>query len=635
MKFMPIRNAGINLASPGGPMLKRFTIALVLSFVLATTAVAQVVMPGAQPNPDFPAPTGPGNPQDIPSVLAACNASVQHDQNGYPVRQLVRDCMYSKGYSVIYQNNCYQNFIPNQGWHNNTPKEVADCLSPPDNVPNNSYTFFPTGWQQRVPPVAFDPAAPGPKLLMLAKKLADNGQLDNLDSVAGILNLTLALDTHSESGPVSCAAVPPGDSGYNISDSYAITGNGWFHALPSGKTLLVNPERNDWMPRSPGPGPTSPHYVPLGAPVFSYQVGSGMSCPTPSPRDGVGAGVAFNNIPAYACISDALVRTIFPPGPADELGRTIDGPGPDFAYFHKDTRVFFSLTWPGREKSDPPNQPNCLLSISMGGHYPFGPLHKSDFNGKYPMPAKIAVPPKAANARMPSTTPGTYLLERVKALADNAQITDPVAASGTLHLPFVLNRYDVDETVSCAEFPGGWHRISENYDMANGGWFRALPTGKRLLFTSPVYDKDFYKIIGHTTFPLDNPNFGYGTDVQAHCTPPSERIDFGITFANIPAYACISPQQIKVVFPGMHVPTGAEASGLRPDFSYISAHSWVQFFMATNPAAVLTAPRLAPHQPNCLTLIQIYALLDLAEQKREYAQMTAAPPQAPPPPPRN
>lgn len=32
-------------------MLKRLTIALALFIVLATTAVAQVVMPGSQPNP--------------------------------------------------------------------------------------------------------------------------------------------------------------------------------------------------------------------------------------------------------------------------------------------------------------------------------------------------------------------------------------------------------------------------------------------------------------------------------------------------------------------------------------------------------------------------------------------------------
>jgi hypothetical protein len=249
------------------------------------------------------------------------------------------------------------------------------------------------------------------------------------------------------------------------------------------------------------------------------------------------------------------------------------------------------------------------------------------------MPAKIAVPPKAENARSPLTSPGDYLLERVKALADNAQIADPATASAILHLPFVLNRYNVDETTSCTEFPSGWNNISENYDMADGGWFHALPTGKRLLFTSPVHDKNFNKIIGHTTFPLDNPSFSYGPSVQSSCTPASERIDFGITFANIPPYACISPQQIKAVFPEMHVPAGAEAFGLKPDYSYVSTHSWVQFFMATNPAAVLTAPTLAPHQPNCLTQIQLYALLDLAEQKREYAKMNAAKPPALPPPP--
>lgn len=542
--------------------------------------------------------------------------------------QFVQGCMGSKGYSVLHGTDSCYSIPPIDGIGRKYPTREA-CLRSDNAYLPTGATYFPTPWQNTVPPVAYDSTAPGPKLLLLAKKLADSGQTGDPSAVAAILQLPLILSERDESGPVSCAAAP--DQVETTSDSYAAKERSWFRALPSGTNLRVNPDRNDWIPF--GGGPVTPQYVSLGNPVFSYTISSSKSCGGASPRDGIDAEIVFNNIPAYACISDQLARTIFPPGPLNELGRTIDGPGPDLAYFVKDTRVMFDLTWPAGERPDPAGQPDCLQTIAIGTHYALGTLNEAAFTGKHPMPNNVPVPPNAPNARRPGTTPGAYLLERVKALADSANITDPVAASAILHMPFVLANY-TDNAASCAAFPDSKSLVSDGYVTTKESWFRAMPTGTRLLFVSPVYAKDYTTVIGHTTFPLDPPSFGYGTDAHESCTPsPGDNIDFGISFANIPSYACISAQQIKANFPGLHVPTGAEVVGMRPDFTYISAHSWVQFFMAANPWAVMGPHKLAPRQPDCLTLIQIYALLDLAEQKREFTQMQAARKDNPPPPP--
>jgi hypothetical protein len=555
-------------------MLKRLTIALALFFVLATGALAQVVMPGAQPNLDFPAPTGPGTPRGIPSALAACNASVRHDQNGYPIRQLVRDCMYSKGYSVIYQNNCYQSSIPNKGWYTNTPKEVADCLSPPDNVSNNSYSFFPTPWQQRVPPVAFDPAAPGPKLLLLVKELADNGQLDGPTAIAEILHLPLTLSTHQESGPQSCSA--SSDQSWDSSDDYTIEGNTWFHALPSGTKLIIDQHPVDFFPF--GPPPAGPKYVPLGDPMFTYTITSNASCGDPSPRDGIGAGIIFDSIPAYACISDQLVRTIFPPGPADELPRVIDGLGPDIAYFHNDTHVYFSLTGPAREIRQPAKQLSCLKTISIDTFYKFGVLHKADFTGKHPTPDNIASLPGGPSAKTLPSNPGMFLLKTAKALADSPNITNPVAASAILHMPFTLTGYREGGQVSCKAIPQGYRYNAYDYDTNTTSWFQT---------------------------------FHYGVIFHGNCTPsPADWVDFGISFSNISAYACVSAQQIKSVFTSAHPPSRAE-SDLGPDLVYESAYTWAEFRMAKATGAASSS------RPVCLDQIQFYSIADLKKHEAE------------------
>ena len=554
-------------------MLKRLTIALALFFTLSTTAIAQVIMPGARPNPDFPAPTGPGDPQNIQAAYAACMATVKRGVHGMPLPQFVQGCMSSKGYSVLHgTDSCYA-VPPIDGIGRKYPTREA-CLSSDNAYLPAGATYFPTPWQARTPPVAFDPAAPGPKLLLLTKELADTGQLDDPAEVAGILHLPLTFSTHQESGPPSCTA--SSDQGQDSSDGYTTTGNSWFHALPSGTKLIIDQQQINFFPF--GPRPAGPRYVPLGDPVFTYTITSNASCGSPSPRDGIGAEIVFDNIPAYACISDQLVRTIFPPGPANELPRVIDGLGPDIAYFHNDTQVYFSLTGPAGETPQSVKQLNCLRTISIGTFYKLGALHKADLTGKHPTPDYIAVTPGPPSAKALPPNPGAFLLKTAKTLADSPNITDPVAASAILHMPFTLTGYREGGPVSCKALPNGYRFNAYDYDTTSGSWF---------------------------------PMFHYGVIFHGNCTPsPADWVDFGISFNDIGAFNCISAEQVKSVFTSAHPPSYAE-SDFGPDLVYESAYTWAEFRMTKAKDAA------SRNGPACLDQIQFYSIADLKRHEAE------------------
>jgi hypothetical protein len=361
--------------------------------------------------------------------------------------------------------------------------------------------------------------------------------------------------------------------------------------------------------------------VPLGPPAFTYEVESVVSCPRPTIRDGVTASIEFDNIPAYACIRDSLIRTIFPPGPANELPVVMDGDGPDFAYVHKTTSAYFSLVWPKAQNPVPGNQPNCLQTINIrniGDTYAFGPDHRSGFTGKYPMPQHIPAALSVENARAQLTDPGSYFLKRVKALADNPRIGDPATTSAILHLPFILNHYRFSRVAACSDDPDSRDFSEADYGMASGAWFHALPTGKRLLF-SPSFSEN------PTPLPIDDPIFENDITTNISCTRSNyDHVDFQITFGNIPPYACISAELIKTVFPTSHIPTKPEAYEMKPNLSYVGSYTWAKFYMTTNYQSIRGTYKLAPKQPDCLAQVLLYPLSSLAQQKQLYAQMIAS-----------
>jgi hypothetical protein len=600
-------------------MLTRLAIALALFFALATTAKAQ-------PAANFPPPTGPGDPQAIPSSFATCTATVKRDANGYPIRQIVRECMESKGFSLIYGDWACDGDPPTdpvgRKYKSRIDCQQGDRGTLPDN-PTLGDTYFPTPWQPQVQPVTFDPASPAARLLLLAKRVADSGETDDPASVARLLHLSITLSTRNISSPASCAESP--DQSRGATNTYIITGNSWFHALPSGKRLIVYQPDPEWHNHPDA----KPKTGPIGDPKIEYLISGSLACRGTSPQNGISATITFDNIPAYACIDFKLAATILPPGPSSILGGPgTDGyQGPDMAYASQDSIVFFNSTfgppwavpsWWTKNSDTLLNQPNCLKTIEIASRYPFGPRHKFDFTDKPSMPNTVAVPPTPPNSKTPSADPGGYLLKAVKALADSPRIADPTSASSIVHLPFVLTSHYENGAVSCVATPQGNRFTSAHYKTTADGWFHPLPTGKRLLVSAPVYvpGNDFAR----ATVPLDDPSFSYDTDRHAGCTPsPNDLVDFGITFDNIPAYACITEQQVKSVFTGVHPPSRAE-NQLRPDLVYLSAYAMVDFSMTTNRSASAGAVPLSG-EPTCLKKIQLYALSDLESYKKQLAQM--------------
>lgn len=604
-------------------MLKHLALALTIFFALANAACAQTAMFQAERYADFPPATGPGIVHGAPAAFAACLPAVKRMKSIKTVPQLMQECMRSKSYIV--GNGFWScSYPPPTDPLGRTYPDSKQCEAAGNDMLPDRDEYMPMGWPHSEPTVAYDPAAPGPKLLLLAKQVADNGQSDQPVKVANILHLAFTLSTHEERGPASCSASP--DQGQYSSDSYVITGDNWFHPLPTGKDLLIDE----------GPDPFGNPVS--GPPAFTYTVTSQRSCSTTGFRDGVSVDIVFDNIPAYACISGDEARAIFSPSPG-LMGPTGTAGAPvvDLGYAHEHTVVdFFSVfgfRWSSdtafmqRESADPHNEPNCLERMEIGSFYPFSAQHVSDFSGKHPMPINIAIAPTAPNGPTPSTTPGDYLLERIKALADNARINDPTTASAILHMPFVLNNHDIGGTVSCTKFPSGRLDVSDDYGTTGDGWFHALPTGKRLLFTTVgnryvpsdksydpsdtnYWDEIGYDVVGKTYVTLGTPSFDYSSGSHMGCTPsPKDRTDFGVTFDNIPPYACISAEQVKAVF-GSPTPPRSSVNGdpFQVKFTYSSAYAWVGFSMATTPDGGHLS--LASGQPICLKEILLFPSRD-------------------------
>jgi hypothetical protein len=94
--------------------------------------------------------------------------------------------------------------------------------------------------------------------------------------------------------------------GYQFSDEYAVTVDNWFHTLPTGIKNMVLPNIVGDL-KLPGNHP-------LGDPQINYEINSvkpidDFSGCVGSSYGLVAADIEFENIPAYACITDWLRRT--------------------------------------------------------------------------------------------------------------------------------------------------------------------------------------------------------------------------------------------------------------------------------------------------------------------------------------
>jgi hypothetical protein len=430
-------------------------------------------------------------------------------------------------------------------------------------------------------------ADPGDYLLRAVKAVADSGRANDSATVSALMHLSLAQTGHSVWG---AAGECPG-GGRRIDDTYAVTGDNWFHPLPSGKQHMII----QYLPQlilNPNGKQTE---APLGDPQFSYDTRGVLHCAQPSQNE-VGADINFNNIPAYACISKAQIESIFPNlGPGDEV--TDAGWGPDFAYSENDTRVNFQMTLrPG--VTDPHHQLVCLMDLSLFSRSQFGSLHEPDLSFIPPVPSEVgAIVPSPSDQPLPPNT-GTYLLRAVKAVTDSGRADDPATVAKMLHISLSAGDYENDGVISCLATSAMQGHVSLYFVMAGKSWFHALPTGKRVLVKGfPAIDA-----IELANMPIDDPAFSYNIGGQVGCTKsPSDSVVGQITFDNIPPYACISTLQIKSVFPGAHHPTDLPSWQV-VDLRYSNANTDVDFTMTSSD------PRGVPnHQPVCLKTINVGA----------------------------
>jgi hypothetical protein len=238
------------------------------------------------------------------------------------------------------------------------------------------------------------PPDPGDDLLRAMKLVVDSGRADDPASTGALLHLNLVRTAGSLNPPGTCPA-----GAYQFENEYGVIGDSWFHSLPTGKKdmRLANIVGDIGMRG----------YRTVGDPAFRYFINSEDGHQTNCAGPGVGlvrSIIDFNNIPSYACISEAQIAAIFP-----KIFLIQYGVPSNISYFEYLARGQYSgpvvlphvdpnrpydtpvTGYVGVDKSKPyayvdftmteaplDNQPPCLLDLHLDAGYRYGPLHRPD-----------------------------------------------------------------------------------------------------------------------------------------------------------------------------------------------------------------------------------------------------------------
>jgi hypothetical protein len=143
------------------------------------------------------------------------------------------------------------------------------------------------------------PTDPGDYLLQAVKTVAYSGRLDDPDIVGSLLNMPMVRNYHFQN--LWHDVCPAG--GYLFSDRYAVAGNNWFHALPTGMKNMRS------LPSFFGDIGAPPYDV-IGSPNIEYQISPTDNCVGPS-YGLILSELDFKNIPSYACISEEQIKFNF------------------------------------------------------------------------------------------------------------------------------------------------------------------------------------------------------------------------------------------------------------------------------------------------------------------------------------
>jgi hypothetical protein len=167
--------------------------------------------------------------------------------------------------------------------------------------------------------------------------------------------------------------------------------------------------------------------------------------------------------------------------------------------------------------TDPYHQPVCLMDMSIGGRFQYGPKISPDLGFTPPVPSNTGTAFSSASNQTPQPAPGAYLLRAVKFVTDSGRVDDPVIVASLLHLSLSAGNYSNAIDLSCSTEPRGQSYVSLEYLTTGQTWFHPLPTGKRVLV------KGFPNIfsIKLADIPIGDPAFSYNVGGQVGCTKSS------------------------------------------------------------------------------------------------------------------
>jgi hypothetical protein len=210
---------------------------------------------------------------------------------------------------------------------------------------------------------------PGEYFLRVIKAVADSNSVDNPENVSAMLHMSFTNSGYTEAPPNSCKP----DAQW-IRNLYNEARQNWFHPLPTGNPSALYPA-----------GYTGPKTkTALIHPTVKYSTFITKGCERNNADESAGY-LDFYNIPAYACISEVQIKTIFPgvEPPAGPEGPGITGPAPSITYprfyLTKNVRIIFDLM-PISKGTEPDNISECLYDLHLTAIYPLRSLHKPDLS---------------------------------------------------------------------------------------------------------------------------------------------------------------------------------------------------------------------------------------------------------------
>jgi len=168
------------------------------------------------------------------------------------------------------------------------------------------------------------PKPEGDRLVLLLKKVADEGLLYDPDQLAKALGITMKFETQTTTGTPNCDA---GGHTKSIERTKSVIRESWFGASPEGVPDM----------KVPGFGINRPEVI--GAPYVDFSLYRSVRCATPD-KVSIEAQLSFVNLSSFSCLSPGRLQKLigtryrmatdgvsishYSPPPTDDYGTSLD-----------------------------------------------------------------------------------------------------------------------------------------------------------------------------------------------------------------------------------------------------------------------------------------------------------------------